>query len=101
MEQQPSTLAHHLSVTQCNASTSHDGKNIKPPKYAAIDELQPALSRIYFTRSAIFSALATSLVGFGIAPMALAETTTCIDTSSQIVDSQNAGSQNDDTQNTA
>ncbi|WP_201591011.1 autotransporter assembly complex protein TamA [Psychrobacter sp. Pi2-51] len=101
MEQQPSTLARHLSVTQCNALTSHDGNNIKPSKYAAIDELQPALSRTYFTRSAIFSALATSLVGFGIAPMALAETTTGIDTSSQIIDSQNAGSQNDDTQNTA
>ena len=101
MEQQPSTLARHLSVTQCNALTSHDGNNIKPSKYAATDELQPALSRTYFTRSALFSALATSLVGFGIAPMALAETTTGIDTSSQIIDSQNAGSQNDDTQNTA
>lgn len=105
MEHQPSTLARHLSVTQHNASNTHAGNRASAAtntvKCAVMDDLQQTAPRIHFTRSALFSALASSLVGFGIAPAALADTTTNANTNSQIIDSQNLNSQNSDTQNTA
>ncbi|WP_201584657.1 hypothetical protein, partial [Psychrobacter immobilis] len=105
MEHQPSTLARHLSVTQHKAANTHAGNRASAAtntvKCAVMDDLQQTAPRIHFTRSALFSALASSLVGFGIAPAALADTTTNANTNSQIIDSQNLNSQNRDTQNTA
>ena len=49
--------------------------------------------RIYFTRSALFSALATSFVGFGIAPAALADTAINANTPVQSITNQVAASQ--------
>ena len=102
MEHQPSTLARHLSVTQHNASNTHaDNRpnnranaSTNTAKCAVMDDLQQPASRTHFTRSALFSALASSLVGFGIAPAALADTTTNANTDSQIIDSQNSDAQN-------
>ena len=105
MEHQPSTLARHLSVMQGNLSNHHAGSSAntstKTVKCAVMDDLQQTAPRTHFTRSALFSALASSLVGFGIAPAALADTTTNANTSSQIIDSQNLNSQNSGTQNQA
>lgn len=98
MEHQPSTLARHLSVMQGNLSNRHAGNRANTStntvKGAVIDDLQQTAPRTHFTRSALFSALASSLVGFGIAPAALADTTTNANTDSQIIDSQSSDTQN-------
>ena len=110
MEHQPSTLARHLSIMQGNVSNNHAGNSADTStntvKCAVMDDVQQTVPRTYFTRSALFSALASSLVGFGIAPAALADTTLDANTNSQIIDSQNTdgktvGTQNTSSQNTA
>lgn len=105
MEHQPSTLARHLSVMQGNLSNHRAGNSADTStntvKYAVMDDLQQTAPRTYFMRSALFSALASSLVGFGIAPAALADTTIDANTNSQIIDSQNTDSKNTDSKNTS
>ena len=60
MKHQSSTRARNVSVTPCDTGSIQD--NISTP----------------FRRSALFTALATSLVGFGIAPVAFADTTPAV-----------------------
>lgn len=98
MKHQPSTLARHLSVTQHNASNTHAGHlanaSTNTSECAVTNDLQRTAPRTHFTRSALFSALASSLVGFGIAPAALADTATNGNTDSQVIDTQNSDTQN-------
>ncbi|MBB3107464.1 translocation and assembly module TamA [Psychrobacter luti] len=75
MKHQPSTLARHLSVMPRDTSDlpQHSVKLAHPSHMNRNDN-----PRVYFTRTALFSALATSLVGFGVsvgmAPAAFAAT---------------------------
>lgn len=75
MKHQPSTLARHLSVMPLDTSDmpQHSVKLAHPSHINHNDS-----ARVYFTRTAIFSALTTSLVGFGVsvgmAPAAFAAT---------------------------
>lgn len=67
MKQQPTTLAHDVAVNKKhNTVNIFDGINT--------DNIHRPAPRTHFTRSALFTALATSLVGFGIAPTAVADT---------------------------
>ncbi|MGP5177002.1 autotransporter assembly complex protein TamA [Psychrobacter aquimaris] len=110
MKQQPSTRTRNVSMMQHNMVNVR--KDIKTRDLQS-SHMQSHLSqkifrattngnapRIHFTRSALFTALATSLVGFGMAPAALADTTNSVNspnqpTSNQIaVDQSNTQSTN-------
>ncbi|HCT74086.1 MAG TPA: outer membrane protein assembly factor [Psychrobacter sp.] len=110
MKHQPSTRTRNLSMMQHNMVNVR--KDIKTRDLQS-PHMQSHLSqkifrattngnapRIHFTRSALFTALATSLVGFGMAPAALADTTNSVNspnqpTSNQIaVDQSNTQSTN-------
>lgn len=78
MKHQSSTRARNASVTPCDTgsiqddiNTSSNQKNLQ----TSLIDTHHNVPRIHFRRSALFTALATSLVGFGIAPAALADTT--------------------------
>ena len=108
MNHQPSTLARLISVSPCDTHInvqddisaqrmrSHHTqpcdiqlcKTQNSPRVATCDA-----PRIHFTRSALFSALATSFVGFGIAPAALADTAINANTPAQSMTNQVAASQ--------
>ena len=83
MTDQPSTLARNVSTIQHDTVRIRDdisGQRIQDCRVQHLPHSAMIIShrdapRIHFTRSALFSALATSLVGFGIAPTALADTT--------------------------
>ena len=67
MKQQPTTLAHDVAVNKKhNTVNIFDGINT--------ENIHRHAPRTHFTRSTLFTALATSLVGFGIAPTAVADT---------------------------
>ncbi|MGO1474432.1 MAG: outer membrane protein assembly factor, partial [Psychrobacter sp.] len=67
MKQQPTTLAHDVAVNERhNTVNIFDGINT--------ENIHRHAPRTHFTRSTLFTALATSLVGFGIAPTAVADT---------------------------
>lgn len=110
MKHQPSTRTRNVSMMQHNMVNVR--KDIKTRDLQS-SHMQSHLSqkifrattngnapRIHFTRSALFTALATSLVGFGMAPAALADTTNSVNsrnqpTSNQIaVDQSNTQSTN-------
>lgn len=96
MTYQPSTLARTASVNKCatNNSTSNDisAQCIQPNSRITMTASRCDAPRINFTRSALFSAVATSLVGFGVAPTALADSannaTMMVQPDSQIATSQ-------------
>lgn len=71
MKHQPSTPAHHLTVESPDSLACQNGVSNCSTAISTIDT-----PRLYFTRTALFSALTTSLVGFGcsIAPAAFAAT---------------------------
>lgn len=71
MKHQPSTPAHHLTVESPDSLARQNGVRKSSTAISTIDT-----PRLYFTRTALFSALTTSLVGFGcsIAPAAFAAT---------------------------
>ena len=119
MKYQPSTLARNVSVMQNNRVNAQ--KDIKTRDLQSRHMQNPLSQKarrvathsnapsIHFTRSAIFTALATSLVGFGMAPAALADTTNSVNfpnqptTSNQITvdqstDTQSTTLSDDDTQ---
>lgn len=119
MKYQPSTLARNVSVMQHNRVNAQ--KDIKTRDLQSRHMQNPLSQKarrvathsntpsIHFTRSAIFTALATSLVGFGMAPAALADTTNSVNfpnqptTSNQITvdqstDTQSTTLSDDDTQ---
>lgn len=78
MKHQPSTLARHLSVMPRDTSDMPP-HSVKLAHLSYVNHIhRNGNPRVYFTRTAIFSALTTSLVGFGvsvaIAPSALAAT---------------------------
>lgn len=78
MKHQPSTLARHLSVMPRDTSDM-PLHSVKLAHLSYVNHIhRNGNPRVYFTRTAIFSALTTSLVGFGvsfgIAPSALAAT---------------------------
>lgn len=79
MNHQLLPLARQLSAT------SHDTSNTQ--RIAGVDSCTDK-SRICFTRSALFTALASSLVGFGIAPAVAADTTIDVNTSSQVLNGE-------------
>ena len=96
MTYQPSTLACTASINNCaaNNNTSHDigVQCIESHSRLTMTASRCNAPRINFTRSALFSALATSLVGFGVAPTALADsansTTMIVQPDSQIATNQ-------------
>ena len=71
MKHQPSTPAYHLTVESPDSLARQNGVRKSSTAISTIDT-----PRLYFTRTALFSALTTSLVGFGcsIAPAAFAAT---------------------------
>ena len=78
MKHQPSTLARHLSVMPCDTSDMPP-HSVKLAHLSYVNHIhRNGNPRVYFTRTALFRALTTSLVGFGvsvaIAPSALAAT---------------------------
>ena len=78
MKHQPSTLARHLSVMPRDTSDMPP-HSVKLAHLSYVNHIhRNGNPRVYFTRTAIFSALTTSLVGFGvsvaIAPSAFAAT---------------------------
>ena len=93
MKYQPSTLARNVSVMQHNRVNAQ--KDIKTRDLQSRHMQNPLSQKarrvathsntpsIHFTRSAIFTALATSLVGFGMAPAALADTTNSVNSPNQ------------------
>ncbi|MBH0087149.1 BamA/TamA family outer membrane protein [Psychrobacter sp. SCQQ22] len=113
MNHQPSTLARPVSVNPCdtpiNVSDNISAQRMQTCHAQACDikpcHAQPCQTqnsprmatcdapRIHFTRSALFSALATSFVGFGIAPAALADTAINANTPAQSMTNQVAASQ--------
>ncbi|ERL55052.1 autotransporter assembly complex protein TamA [Psychrobacter aquaticus] len=115
MKYQPSTLARNVSVMQrdslniqnnMNTQTMHKA-SLKSPCVAMAETpshfLCSDVPRIHFTRSALFKALATSLVGFGMIPVALADTANGTNVPSQSMTSQITANQsippaNDDAQ---
>ena len=82
MKNQPSTLASNVSVKQRNTISVQSESHTRT-----------TAPRTHFTRSALFTALATSLVGFGIAPAALADTTNSGNTPDQSMTNQVAPNQ--------
>jgi translocation and assembly module TamA len=82
MKNQPSTLASNVSVQQRNTNSVQSESHTRT-----------TAPRTHFTRSALFTALATSLVGFGIAPAALADTTNSGNTPDQSMTNQVAPNQ--------
>ena len=72
MKHQPSTPAYNLPVTSPDLLGCSNG-SIKSSAAISVNDTP----RLYFTRTALFSALTTSLVGFGcsLAPAAFAATT--------------------------
>ncbi|MDN3397606.1 BamA/TamA family outer membrane protein [Psychrobacter sp. APC 3426] len=66
MKHQPSTLARNISPLQRDMPNIDDSTSMLAPRINA--------SRTRFARSALFTALTTSFVGFGVAPAAFAET---------------------------
>ena len=111
MKYQPSTLARNVSVMQNNRVNAQ--KDIKTRDLQSRHMQNPLSQKarrvathsntpsIHFTRSAIFTALATSLVGFGMAPAALADTTNSVNFPNQPTTSnQIAVDQSTDTQST-
>ncbi|MFK4001111.1 autotransporter assembly complex protein TamA [Psychrobacter namhaensis] len=82
MKNQPSTLASNISVQQRNTNSVQSESHTRT-----------TAPRTHFTRSALFTALATSLVGFGIAPAALADTTNSGNTPDQSMTNQVAPNQ--------
>ena len=111
MKYQPSTLARNVSVMQHNRVNAQ--KDIKTRDLQSRHMQNPLSQKarrvathsntpsIHFTRSAIFTALATSLVGFGMAPAALADTTNSVNFPNQPTTSnQIAVDQSTDTQST-
>ncbi|MDN6275218.1 BamA/TamA family outer membrane protein [Psychrobacter sp.] len=80
MEHQPSTLAHNVALMPRGTSTVQDsGSN---------ETRFMSVSRNRFRRSALFTALTSSLFGFGVAPAALAETLTNTNTPTQTIPQQ-------------
>lgn len=78
MKHQPSTLARHLSVMPRDTSDM-PLHSVKLAHLSYVNHIhRNGNPRVYFTRTAIFSALTTSLVGFGVsvgmAPAAFAAT---------------------------
>lgn len=78
MKHQPSTLARHLSVMPRDTSDMPP-HSVKLAHLSYVNHIhRNGNPRVYFTRTAIFSALTTSLVGFGVsvgmAPAAFAAT---------------------------
>ena len=77
MEHQPSTLARNIPVKQRDTINIQDdiiNQDLRKNTRTAIVDTHSNVPRIHFRRSTLFTALATSLVGFGIAPAALADT---------------------------
>ncbi|WP_201594980.1 autotransporter assembly complex protein TamA [Psychrobacter vallis] len=112
MKHQPSTLARNVSVIQrdslniqndMNTQTMHKAP-LKYPRVAMAETsshfLCSDVPRIHFTRSALFKALATSLVGFGIVPVALADTANSTNVPSQSMTSQITANQSTTNQST-
>ncbi len=83
MKHQPSTLARNVSMMQCDTDNVREDIKIQDSQSDRFQKTRRTAAmathsnapRIHFTRSALFTALATSLVGFGMAPAALADTT--------------------------
>ena len=76
--------AQTCDIKPCHAQTCHIHNS---PRMTTCDA-----PRIHFTRSALFSALATSFVGFGIAPAALADTAINANIPAQSITNQVAAS---------
>ena len=77
MKHQSSTPARNVSVMQRDTVNIHDDistQSNQKNSHTEMIDTRNHTPRIHFRRSALFTALATSLVGFGIAPMALADT---------------------------
>ena len=79
MKHQPSTLAHNSSVMLRDTSADMSKCTAKISNLSYVNHINRIDSpRVYFTRTAIFRALTTSLVGFGVsvgmAPVAFAAT---------------------------
>lgn len=79
MKHQPSTLARHSSGIPPVAASDMPPHSVKLAHLSYVNHIhRNGNPRVYFTRTAIFSALTTSLVGFGvsvaIAPSAFAAT---------------------------
>ena len=79
MKHQPSTLAHNSSVMLRDTSADMSKGTAKLAHLSYVNHINRIDSpRVYFTRTAIFRALTTSLVGFGVsvcmAPVAFAAT---------------------------
>ena len=118
MKHQPSTLARPVSAKPCdihiNVQDDISAQRMQTC-HAQTCDIQPCQTqngprmttcdapRIHFTRSALFSALATSFVGFGIAPAVLADTAINANIPAQSMTNQVAASKSttlsdDDTQ---
>ena len=79
MTHQPSTPARDISMMQratVNIQNDISNHSHQDDSQKTMNDTPNNVSRIYFRRSALFTALATSLVGFGIAPIAVADTAT-------------------------
>ena len=81
MKHQPSTLVRNVSIMQRDTINIQDNISGQDAQANAVIGVQNKASCLYFRRSALFTALATSLVGFGIAPSALADTENNVATS--------------------
>lgn len=96
MKHQPSTLARNVSMMQCDTDNVREDIKIQDFQSNRFQKTRRSAAmathgntpRIYFTRSALFTALATSLVGFGMAPAALADTTNNISSPKQPTSNQ-------------
>lgn len=78
MKHQPSTPSRNVSIMQrVTVNTQDDISNHSHQEnfQKTMNDTHNNVPRIYFRRSALFTALATSLVGFGIVPIAFADTT--------------------------
>lgn len=78
MRHQPSTLARNLSSKPRVLPKIQEGVSTETNQHLTVDEVCITVShtdnsRTYFVRTALFTALATSLVGFGIAPAVAAD----------------------------
>jgi len=115
MKHQPSTLARKVSAIQSDTLSIQTDMNTQsmhkilqrparmPKAEISGHFLGGDVPRIHFTRSALFTALATSLVGFGIVPAALADTANGVNVPSQSMANQSTTNQstspsNDDAQ---
>ncbi|MGP9687850.1 autotransporter assembly complex protein TamA [Psychrobacter sp. AOP22-C1-C5] len=77
MKHQPSMPARDISVIERDTVNIQDdisNQSRQKNAHTAMIDMRSNAPRIYFRRSALFTALATSLAGFGIAPAALADT---------------------------